>query len=164
MKTIPLPQCPKARLFAECQESIGKDVERALGVLQARFAIIRGLARNMDKAELGMIMKACVICHNMIVEDERDSFDLAFDYGDVEDNTLQPNVQQTHHPCYAAYLRRVAEMHNPALTCKSPIRPCRRNMESTSGATKLTTIGVKGYSSFTCAVFFFKMFNLRHLN
>ena len=92
MKTIPLPQGPKARLFAERQESVRKDVERAFGVLQARFAIIRGPARNMDKGELGMIMKACVILHNMIVADERDSYDLAFDYYDVEDNTPQPNV------------------------------------------------------------------------
>jgi len=70
VKTIPLPQGPKARLFPECQGSIRKYVERAFGVLQTRFAIIRGPAQNMDKGELGMIMKACVILHNMIVEDE----------------------------------------------------------------------------------------------
>ena len=115
MKTISLPQGPKARLFAERQESVRKDVERAFRVLQTRFAILRGPARNMDKGELGMIMKACVILHNMIVEDERDSYDLAFDYDDVDDNTPQPNVQQAHHPCYAAYLRRVAQIHDPAL-------------------------------------------------
>ena len=72
VKTIPLPQGAKAKLFAERQESVRKDVERTFGVLQARFAIIRGPARNMDKAELGMIMKTCIIVHNMIVEDERD--------------------------------------------------------------------------------------------
>ena len=69
----------------------------------------------MNKAELGMIMKACVILHNMLVEDERDSCDLAFDYDDVEDNTPQPNVQRDHYPCYAAYLRRVVEIHDLAL-------------------------------------------------
>ena len=93
VKTIHLPQGPKARLFAERQESVRKDVERAFGVLQARFDITRGPTRNMDKVELGMIMKACVILYNMIVEDERDSFDLTFDYDDVENNTPQPNVQ-----------------------------------------------------------------------
>ena len=115
VKTIPLPQGAKAKLFAERQESVRKDVERAFGVLQAHFAIIRGPARNMDKAELGMVMKACIILHNMIVEDERNSYDLSFDYDDVEDNTPQPNVQRNHHPCYAAYLRRVAQVHNPDL-------------------------------------------------
>jgi len=38
----PLPQGAKAKLFAECQESVRKEVERAFGILQARFAIIRG--------------------------------------------------------------------------------------------------------------------------
>ena len=94
VKTIPLLQGAKTKLFVERQESVRKDVKKAFGVLQAYFAIIRGPARNMNKGELGMIMKACVILHNMIV-------DLAFDYDDVEDNTLQPNVQQGHHPCYA---------------------------------------------------------------
>lgn len=70
VKTISLPQGPKVRLFAERQESVRKDVERAFGVLQARFVIIRGPTRNMDKGELSMIMKTCVILHNMIAEDE----------------------------------------------------------------------------------------------
>ena len=57
-------------------------MERAFGVLHARFAIIHGPTRNMDKVEFGMIMKAYTILHNMIVEDEHDSYDLAYDYDD----------------------------------------------------------------------------------
>ncbi|XP_021737189.1 uncharacterized protein LOC110703711 [Chenopodium quinoa] len=38
---IKLPQTSKQRLFTRKQESYRKDVERAFGVLQARFAIIR---------------------------------------------------------------------------------------------------------------------------
>ena len=45
-------------------------MERAFGVLQARFAIVREPARFWDTKTLGLIMKACVIMHNMIVEDE----------------------------------------------------------------------------------------------
>ena len=45
VKTIPSPQGRKNYLFATIQESTRKDVERAFGVLQARFAIIRGPAR-----------------------------------------------------------------------------------------------------------------------
>jgi hypothetical protein len=41
VKTIPLPQSDKHKLFAQHQEGARKDVERAFGVLQARFAIIR---------------------------------------------------------------------------------------------------------------------------
>ena len=80
----PISPGAKAKLFAECQESVRKDVERAFGVLQARFAIVRGPARLMDEKEIGIVMQACVIRHNMIVEDERDNYELAFDYDVVE--------------------------------------------------------------------------------
>uniref|UniRef100_A0A0D3BT71 DDE Tnp4 domain-containing protein n=1 Tax=Brassica oleracea var. oleracea TaxID=109376 RepID=A0A0D3BT71_BRAOL len=59
IQSIPIPQGPKAVLFAQHQEAVRKDVERAFGVLQARFAII---------------MRACIILHNMIVEDGRDGY------------------------------------------------------------------------------------------
>ena len=42
-------------------------MERVNVVLQARFAIIHGPGQHMDKANLGLIMKACVILHNIIV-------------------------------------------------------------------------------------------------
>ncbi|RWR85040.1 putative nuclease HARBI1 [Cinnamomum micranthum f. kanehirae] len=45
VKTIPCPNGPKATNFAAAQESARKDVERAFGVLQARFSIVRGPAR-----------------------------------------------------------------------------------------------------------------------
>ncbi|XP_074277034.1 uncharacterized protein LOC141600689 [Silene latifolia] len=41
IQSIRHPQTPKDRLFATKQESVRKDVERAFGVLQARFAVIR---------------------------------------------------------------------------------------------------------------------------
>ena len=41
--------------------------------LQARFAIVRGPTRLLEEEEIGVIMRACVILHNMIVEDERDN-------------------------------------------------------------------------------------------
>jgi hypothetical protein len=44
VKIIPRPQSPKRSHLATMQESTRKDVERAFGVLQKRFAIIRGLA------------------------------------------------------------------------------------------------------------------------
>jgi len=67
----------------------------------------------MDKVELGMIMKARIILHNLIVEDERDSYDLAIDYGHVEDSITEPNVRRDHHPCYAVYLHRVVQIRDP---------------------------------------------------
>jgi len=113
VKTIRFPQGPKAKLFVERQKSVQKDVERAFGVLQARFAIIRGPARHLEKGELDMIMKACVILHNIIVEDKRDSYGLTYDYEHVEGTTPEPNVQRDHHPCYSAYLCKVVQVRNP---------------------------------------------------
>ncbi|XP_020257093.1 uncharacterized protein LOC109833716 [Asparagus officinalis] len=74
VQSIQLPQGNKAQLFAKQQESYRMDVERAFGVLQARFAIIRQPARMWDIEVLGKIMRACIILHNMIVEDERDTY------------------------------------------------------------------------------------------
>ncbi|XP_040374634.1 uncharacterized protein LOC121052816 [Rosa chinensis] len=71
VKTIPCPQGEKAKIFAQAQEGCQKDVERAFGVLQARFAIVRAPAHCWDSEILQKIMKACVIMHNMIIEDER---------------------------------------------------------------------------------------------
>jgi hypothetical protein len=50
------------------QEAYRKDVERAFGVLQARFNIIRTATRMWNTEQLDDIMYACVILHNMIVK------------------------------------------------------------------------------------------------
>ena len=72
VQTIHDPQGPKKKLFAMMQEACRKDVERAFGVLQSRFAIVKGSGRFWKKHILHDIMSACIIMHNMIIEDERD--------------------------------------------------------------------------------------------
>ncbi|XP_038687537.1 uncharacterized protein LOC119986918 [Tripterygium wilfordii] len=74
MKTIPAPPTCKLKHFVKCHESARKDVERAFGVLQARFAIMRAPTRFLKTDTLDDIMMACIILHNMIVEDERESY------------------------------------------------------------------------------------------
>ena len=71
VKTIPAPQDRKRQHFASAQEVAKKDVERAFGVLQARFAIVHGPAHFFHLETLKDIRMACIILHNMIVEDER---------------------------------------------------------------------------------------------
>ncbi|KAK9293353.1 hypothetical protein L1049_021345 [Liquidambar formosana] len=71
VKKIPHPRENKYKNFAIAQESIRKDIERAFGVLQSRFAIVHGPLRFWDLATLKDIMIACIIMHNMIVEDDR---------------------------------------------------------------------------------------------
>ncbi|XP_062170570.1 uncharacterized protein LOC133876310 [Alnus glutinosa] len=92
VKTIHAPQGNKRKNFAAAQESARKDVERAFGVLQARFAIVRGPARLYQPELLKDIMMACIILHNMIVEDERDMYLGAdeFNYEQINDVPLEP--------------------------------------------------------------------------
>ena len=72
------------------QEFVRKDVERAFGVMQARFAVVRNPSSLWDKNKIGNIMRVCIILHNMIVEDERDSYGNAsvFEQGEDEDTTF----------------------------------------------------------------------------
>ncbi|XP_057787015.1 uncharacterized protein LOC131004359 [Salvia miltiorrhiza] len=52
------------------QEAARKDIERAFGVLQARWAIVKGPSRLWSKEAMSDIMFTCIILHNMIIEDE----------------------------------------------------------------------------------------------
>uniref|UniRef100_A0A0D3ECS7 DDE Tnp4 domain-containing protein n=1 Tax=Brassica oleracea var. oleracea TaxID=109376 RepID=A0A0D3ECS7_BRAOL len=79
---------PKAVLFTQHQEAVRKDVEHAFGVLQARLSIVKNPSLFWDKVKIGKIMRACIILHNMIVEDERDGythFDVS-EFQEREDN------------------------------------------------------------------------------
>ncbi|XP_047961486.1 uncharacterized protein LOC125206246 [Salvia hispanica] len=68
VKTISCPMGDRRILFAAKQESARKDVEQAFGVLQSRWAIVKGLARFWFKEVIADVMYACIIMHNMIVE------------------------------------------------------------------------------------------------
>ena len=74
VKSISLPQSEPYKLFVQRQEGCRKDIERAFGVLQARFKIISEPGRMWDIADLAIIMRSCIILHNMIVENERDTY------------------------------------------------------------------------------------------
>ncbi|XP_057720113.1 uncharacterized protein LOC130934572 [Arachis stenosperma] len=116
VKSISKLQGKKCKLFAQYQEGQRKDVERAFGVLQARFAIIRGLARFWEKKKLANIMRACIILHNMIVEDERDTYAGNFaqdlEYDDVENGLSQPQLGEEDFAPYHQFLQRNAQLRN----------------------------------------------------
>ena len=71
VKSIKDPKTRKHCEFARVQQAARKDIERAFGVSQSRFAIVRGPTRFWDKKTLKNIMASCAILHNMILEDER---------------------------------------------------------------------------------------------
>ena len=66
-------------------------------MLRVRFAIVRGHARFFYSETLQDIMKACVILHNMIIDDERDVNEaVELDYEQIDDNpTIQLSREHT---------------------------------------------------------------------
>jgi len=88
VKTIPMPQGPKRKLFTKCEEAERMDVERAFGVLKSWFTIICDPSRAWNMDTIKDIMLTCIILHNMIVKDERDTFsgNVDVDYDHVDND------------------------------------------------------------------------------
>ncbi|KAL9667493.1 hypothetical protein QQ045_001854 [Rhodiola kirilowii] len=70
VNSIPNPHPEAEKLYTTKQESYRKDVERCFGILQSRWAILRHSGMFHRKSVLKTIMLACIILHNMIVEEE----------------------------------------------------------------------------------------------
>jgi secreted protein with Ig-like and vWFA domain len=73
IKTLKHSLSTKDKRSSMKQEAVRKDIERAFGVLVARFHILKQHSLPRNRNEILMIMKACVIMHNMIVEARRDN-------------------------------------------------------------------------------------------
>ena len=56
--------------YARRHEAVRKDIERLFGVLQKRFHILFHPCRSWSKEMMSIMVAACLILHNMIVEDE----------------------------------------------------------------------------------------------
>ncbi|XP_026428521.1 putative nuclease HARBI1 [Papaver somniferum] len=72
---ILLPNQPANSLFNKYQQTKRKDVERAFGTLQNKFQITKKPACYWDKKDINFIIKACLIFHNMVIENERRNLD-----------------------------------------------------------------------------------------
>jgi hypothetical protein len=72
VKIVRNPMDDKCKRFSKEQEAARKDVERAFGVLQSSWAIVRYTARTWNPERMWNVMTTCVIMHNMIVENEQD--------------------------------------------------------------------------------------------
>ena len=109
VKTISNPIGRKQSEFAKEQEACRKDIERAFGVLQSRFAIVRGPARFWDKKTLSNIMTCCVILHNMIIEDER-GLNLEFFYDNVG-SRVKPSRNPDRIQAFLETYRKIEDAH-----------------------------------------------------
>ena len=104
------PQGEMKEHFSKCQEGARKDVERAFGVLQARWEIIKNPVRQWDLGVIENIMMACIIMHNMILEDEKglhlkpfvdlggpsQNTPIPFTFRDLQDGTKEVENVETH--------------------------------------------------------------------
>nr|XP_043639416.1 protein ALP1-like [Erigeron canadensis] len=85
VKTFTDPVDEKRILFKKKQEAARKDIERAFGVLKKRWKVLKNPARYWDRERMQDVVYACVILHNMILEDEDKATCQDFD---EEDPTL----------------------------------------------------------------------------
>ena len=105
VKTISEPRGNKQIHFATMQEAARKDVERAFGVLQARWGIVRSAAMMWESETLWQLMTCCVILHNMIVEDEGEGVAQTNDFEAPGEQVEIPEDQD------AAQLQNFLQMH-----------------------------------------------------
>jgi hypothetical protein len=61
VKTISSPILPKEVEFVKAQEGCRKDIERAFGVLQQRFAVVRFPLLSWSKDQMWEVMN-CYVC------------------------------------------------------------------------------------------------------
>lgn len=94
--------------FAEMQESARKDVERVFSVLSEKFAMIKNPARLWNKHDLAAIMRCCIILHNMIIEDQRDT-STHFEYGSACVTTHNVTSDETD---FGTFLARFEKVHD----------------------------------------------------
>jgi hypothetical protein len=76
------PQESNLLVFAQYQEACSTGNERDFGILQARFAMVRGPAHFWDKKSLSNIMRVCEILHKIIIKDQR-ALNLEFFFDNV---------------------------------------------------------------------------------
>lgn len=86
-KSLSHPVGEKQSFYCKRQESVRKDIERAFGVLQSRFRILTKPCEYWHKFKMKKVIKACIILHNMIIEDKKihNEKDTLFEDMDEED-------------------------------------------------------------------------------
>ena len=90
----------KERFFCKVQEGERKAVECAFGDLVKKWHFLKNPLRNWHLEDIDMVVKTCVIFHNMIVEDRRGCLTDHVDSGDqlFRRLVLESEVENGHAP------------------------------------------------------------------
>lgn len=75
-----MSQRDKRSLFAQQQESGQKNVQQTIRMVQAWFSIVCSTLHTWNVNTMKPIILACIILHNMIVKDDRDTYVGNIDY------------------------------------------------------------------------------------
>ncbi|CAH1430944.1 unnamed protein product [Lactuca virosa] len=94
-----------AKLLTKRQESAKNDIERAFEVLKQTWHVVKYATRLRDKDRIKRMVEACIILHNMIIEDQGRTI-CTYDPDDV----VIPIEEFV--PGTTEFLARVVEIHN----------------------------------------------------
>ncbi|XP_057803242.1 uncharacterized protein LOC131018542 [Salvia miltiorrhiza] len=112
------PTDPNGKRFKVLQEATCKDIEQAFGILQARWAIVKGPSRLWSKEEMSDIMFTCIILHNMMIEDEGEH---ATQWEEDADEASSSAASQPHagaSPDFRAFVARQASMRDAEMPAR----------------------------------------------
>ncbi|KAJ9566885.1 hypothetical protein OSB04_002851 [Centaurea solstitialis] len=101
VKAFSYPEDDKRIKFKGAQEAARKDIERAFGILRKRWNIIKQPSRFMEIPTMRKVMYACIILHNMILENKNKAICVV--PNDIPD---PPNPQLTEEQPSAVVTRR----------------------------------------------------------
>ncbi|KAI3762178.1 hypothetical protein L1987_52602 [Smallanthus sonchifolius] len=88
VKSFAYPTDPKEKKFKKVQESARKDVERAFGVLKAKWGILGRPARSRKPEKIRNVVYACMLLHNMIIKDDENAISPVY----IRDPPINPVI------------------------------------------------------------------------
>jgi hypothetical protein len=81
-----------------CQEDADADIERAFVILKSHFHILASLGHSFSHQVLDVIMCACIILHNMIIENEHEGTYDVNDYEILKSFVTTSTITLSKHP------------------------------------------------------------------
>ncbi|XP_022019685.1 uncharacterized protein LOC110919734 [Helianthus annuus] len=91
VKSFTYPHIVKEKKFNRQHEAARKDIERAFGVLKAKWGVLNRPMRAMSLKKIRNVVYACIIMHNMILKDDEDAIAPVH----IQDPPVEPVFEDT---------------------------------------------------------------------